>query len=181
MGNSSVTTTLTILLRRSPGRDRQENGIALEGYEMFWLDGAPVGVAFDGFCRQGQRLLGLGKYLAGCPERVVQLVCIGLSHREAPLTRIPGCRVRRLCLCRTGRQGRLHFLNGAPTTIVLDLDRDESRVLEWFGLPGLGDGESRWFDLAVRSVQADRVDIECNPPTSTSSPTTAPSELCLTR
>jgi hypothetical protein len=139
----SLTASLTILLRRRPARDRQDNGIALEGYEMLWPDGAPVGVAFDAFCRQGQRLLALGKYLAGCQERVVELVRIGLSHREAPFTRIPGCRVRRLCLCRTGRQGRLHFLNGAPTTIVLDLDRDEFRVLEWFGLPGLGDGESR--------------------------------------
>jgi hypothetical protein len=74
------------------------------------------------------------------------------SDRQAPFNRLPGHRVRRLCLRRTGRQGCLHFLDGTPTTIVLDLDRDEPRLLDWFGLPDLGDGESRWFDLAARGV-----------------------------
>ena len=61
--------TLTVLLRRDPTRDRQENRIAFEGYEMLWPDGRPISVGFDAFCRQGQRLLGLGRYLAGCSER----------------------------------------------------------------------------------------------------------------
>ena len=144
--------TLTVLLRRDPTRDRQENRIAFEGYEMLWPDGRPISVGFDAFCRQGQRLLGLGRYLAGCSERVVDLVCIPLADRQAPFNRLPGHRVRRLCLRRTGRQGRLYFLDGTPTTIVLDLDRDEPRLLDWFGLPDLADGESRWFDLAARGV-----------------------------
>jgi hypothetical protein len=144
--------TLTVLLRRDPTRDRQENRIAFEGYEMLWPDGRSISVGFDAFCKQGQRLLGLGKYLADCSERVVDLVCIRLAGRQAPFNRLPGHRVRRLCLRRTGRQGRLHFLDGTPTTIVLDLDRDEPRLLDWFGLPDLGDGESLWFDLAARGV-----------------------------
>jgi hypothetical protein len=144
--------TLTVLLRRDPSRDRQENRIAFEGYEMLWPDGRPISVGFDAFCRQGQRLLGLGKYLAGCSERMVDLVCMPLADRQAPFNRLPGHRVRRLGLRRTGKQGRLYFLDGTPTTIVLDLDRDEPRLLDWFGLPDLGDGECRWFDLAARGV-----------------------------
>jgi hypothetical protein len=69
------------------------------------------------------------------------------------LTRLPGHRVRRFCLCRSGRQGRLHFLDGTPTTILLDLDCDEPHVLWWIGLPGLGDGDAGWFDLAACSVE----------------------------
>ena len=149
--------TLTVLLRRDPSRDRRESRIAFEGYEILWPDGRPISVAFDAFCRQGQRLLGLGRYLTGSQERVIDLVCTPLAGREAPFTRLPGHRVRRLCLRRTGRHGRLYFLDGTPTTIVLDLDRDEPRLLQWFGLPSLGDGESRWFDLAARSVETERL------------------------
>jgi len=149
----SVEYTLTILLRRNPARDRQERGIAFEGYEIRWPDGSPVGVGFDAFCKQGQRLLGLRRCLAGCSERLVDLVRIPLTGCDAPVTRLPGHRVRRLCLRRSGRQGRLHFLDGTPTTIVLDLGRDEPRVLRWFGLAALRDGEECWFDLAARSAE----------------------------
>jgi hypothetical protein len=30
--------------------------------------------------------------------------------------------------------------------------RDEKRVLEWVGLPGMVDGEQLWFDLAARAA-----------------------------
>jgi len=158
-GRMSVEHTLTVLLRRDPTRDRQENRIAFEGYEMLWPDGRPISVGFDAFCRQGQRLLGLGRYLAGSPERLVDLVRIPLVDPKEPFNRLPGHRVRRLCLRRTGRQGRLHFVDGTPTTIVLDLDRDEPQLLQWFGLPDLGDGESGWFDLAARSVEPARLEM----------------------
>ena len=54
-----------------------------------------------------------------------------LAGIEDDLTRLPGHRVRRFYLLREGRQGRLHFFNGIPTAVVLDLDRDEQHVLEW--------------------------------------------------
>jgi hypothetical protein len=155
--------TLTVLLRRDPARDRQEKRIAFEGYDILWPDGSPISVGFDAFCRQGQRLLGLRRCLAGCPERLVDLVRMPVASCEEPFTRLPGHRVRRLCLRRTGQQGRLHFLDGTPTTIVLDLDLDEPRVLQWFGLPALGDGECRWFDLAARSVEPARLGIDGAP------------------
>ena len=50
-------------------------------------------------------------------------------------------------------------MDGTPTTIVLDLDRDEPQLLQWFGLPDLGDGESGWFDLAARSVEPARLEM----------------------
>jgi hypothetical protein len=67
---------------------------------------------------------------------------------------LPGARVRRFCLRRSGWQGRLHFLDGTPTTIVFDLDRDEQVMLDWVGLSGRADGEDQWFDLAARPVGA---------------------------
>jgi hypothetical protein len=100
----------------------------------------------------------LGRYLAGCSERVVDLVRILLAvlHRRAAIGRRPSiaCRATAFaaCVCAAREDRDVHFLDGTPTTIVLDLDRDEPRLLDWFGLPDLGDGESRWFDLAARGV-----------------------------
>lgn len=78
------------------------------------------------------------------------MIYFPLAGLEDDLTRLPGHRIRRFFLLRNGRQGRLHFFNGTPTAIVLDLDRDEPYVLNWIGLPALSDGESAWFDLAAR-------------------------------
>jgi hypothetical protein len=144
--------TLRLLLQRDPARDRHDL-VALEGYTVRWPDGRPLSVGFDAFCKQGQRLLGLGRHLNGCRERLVDLLCFPLAGREEHITRLAGHRVRRFCLRRSGRQGRLHFLDGTPTAILLDLDHDEPRLLEWFGLPSLTDGESRWLDLAARGVE----------------------------
>jgi hypothetical protein len=95
----------------------------------------------------------LGRHLAGARERLVDLIIFPLADGEAALTRLPGHRVRRFSIRREGRQGRLHFLDGTPTTVVFDLDRDEARVLHWIGLPALRDGERQWFDLAARPVE----------------------------
>jgi hypothetical protein len=142
-----------VLFRRDPSRDRQRNQIRFEGYQVCWPNGEPVTVGLDGFCTQGQRLLGLGRHLAGCSERLIELVCLPLSGREDDLTRIPGHRVRRFCLQRQGRTGRLHFLDGTPTETVFVLGRDEYPVLEWIGLPYLRDGERQWLDVAARAVE----------------------------
>ena len=53
------------------------------------------------------------------------------------MTRLPGHRARRFYIERTGETGRLHFMDGTPTTIVLEIGRDESAVLHWIGLPQL--------------------------------------------
>jgi hypothetical protein len=142
--------TLTVLFRRDPSRDRLENNIPFEGYEIFWTDGEPVTVGLDAFCKHGQRLLGLGRHLQGRHERLLDLLCFSLGDREDDLTRLPGHRVRRFCLRRNGTQGRIHFLDGTPTAIVFDLHQDEAKVLNWIGLTTLADGEDQWFDIAAR-------------------------------
>jgi hypothetical protein len=145
--------TLRVLLQRDTARDRLDGPVPFEGYEVLWPDGRPLSLGFDAFCKQGQRLLGLGRHMNGHREQLVDMLCIHLAGREEGMSRLPGHRVRRFCMQRTGRQGRLHFLDGTPTAIVLDLDRDEQSVLEWVGLTTLDDGDSRWFDLAARTAE----------------------------
>jgi hypothetical protein len=145
--------TLRILLQRDPSRDRQEQQASLEGYNVLWPDGRAMSVGFDAFCKQGQRLLGLGRWLPQCGRQLVDMICIPVANREERMTRLPGHRVRRFCLRRHGNRGQLHFLDGTPTAIILDLDCDEPRLLDWFGLPSLADGESSWLDLAARIVE----------------------------
>ena len=143
---------LTLLFRRDPAGDRLCGGAPVEGYRVLWPDGRPVALGLDAFCRHGQRLLGLGRHLEGRQERLVDLLCFPLAARDDDLTRLPGHRVRRFFLQRHGPSGRLHFLDGTPTAVVFDLERDEPPVLHWVGLPALREGERQWFDLAVRSV-----------------------------
>src|SRR5262245_23349479 len=142
--------TLTILFERDCTRDRQEERVRFEGYRVLWPNGQPVSVGMDAFCTHGQRLLSLGRHLNGVAQRPVDLLCFGLGERDDPLTKLPGHRVRRFCLKRTGSQGRVHFLDGTPTTMVFDLEQDDPQVLDFFGLTTLPDGGERWFDLAAR-------------------------------
>jgi len=148
-----VSRTITLLFRRDPTRDRQDETCAFEGYKPLWPDGRPVAMGVDALCKHGQRLLGLGKHLAGCQEKLVRLVCMPLTGREDNLNRIPGHRVRRFYLLREGQEGRLHFMDGTPTTAIFELGRDEPRVLSWLGLTTLADGEVQWFDLAAMAVE----------------------------
>jgi hypothetical protein len=145
--------SLTILFRRDPSRDRSQDNIHFEGYQVLWPDGRPVDIGLDAFCKHGQRLLGLGRHLAGCSERLIELLCFPLSGRDDDLTRIPGHRVRRFFLERRGSCGRIHFLDGTPTATTFELDRDEYRVLEWIGLPDMEEGEQQWMDLATRAIE----------------------------
>jgi hypothetical protein len=145
--------TLRVLLRRDVSRDHAEEGISYEGYQFLWPDGRPLTVGLTAFCKHGQRLLGLGRHMAGARERLVDLIIFPLADGEASLTRLPGHRVRRFSIRREGRQGRLYFFDGTPTTVVFDLDHDEARVLHWIGLPSLRDGERQWFDLAARPLE----------------------------
>jgi hypothetical protein len=142
--------TLQVLFRRDPSRDRQQEKTEFEGYQLFWPEGNPVAVGLEAFCKHGQRLLALGRHLAGYSERLIEMICFPLRDREDDLTRLPGYRIRRFFLKREGQQGRVHFLDGTPTNIVFDLVEDEPRVVQWIGLSGLADGEGLWFDLAAR-------------------------------
>src|SRR5262249_47201612 len=95
----------------------------------------------------------LGRHMAGRRERFMDVLCFPLGGRDDGLTRLPGARVRRFYVERHGREGRIHFMDGTPTAIVFDLQRDEPRVLQWVGLPGLRDGERQWFDLAAQPAE----------------------------
>jgi hypothetical protein len=143
---------LTILFRRDPSRDRHQGRVHYEGYQICWPDGRDVALGLDAFCRHGQRLFALGRWLAGRREQLMDLLCFPLAGREDDLTRLPGHRVRRFFLERRGTTGRIHFLDGTPTEAVFDLDRDDPRVLHWLGLPPLAEGQQQWFDLAARAV-----------------------------
>lgn len=144
--------SLTLLFRRDPSRDRQTEKVHFAGYEPLWPDGRRVAVGMDAFCKHGQRLLGLSKHLAGCHEKLVKLVYLPLAGREDNLNRIPGYRVRRFYLQRTGNTGRIHFLDGTPTVAVFEIGRDEPRVIHWLGLNTIEDGEVLWFDLAAVDI-----------------------------
>ncbi len=145
--------SLTILFRRDPTQDGQRDNTRYEGYKVCWPDGRPVSVGINAFCKYGQRLLGLGKHLAGTHERLIKLLFLPLEGRDCDLNRIPGFRVRRMFLERTGHTGRLYFLDGTPTSIIFDMRKDETPVLNWLGLPALDDGEQQWFDLAAMPAE----------------------------
>lgn len=148
-----MTRTLTVVFRRDPSRDRLSERIHFEGYQVFWPDGRPIRTGLEAFCKHGQRLLGLGRHLAGCGERLVELVCFPLEGREDDLNRMPGCRIRRFFLQRDGSIGRIHFLDGTPTAVVFELGRDEWPVLHWIGLASLQEGEGQWIDVGARALE----------------------------
>lgn len=141
--------TLIILLRRDPTKDYERGTVHYQGYNPHWPDGSPLGVALDTLCQHGQRLLGLGKHLANCDERLIKMVLHPLNSMDDQLTKIPGYRVRRFYMQRTGNQGCMHFFDGTPTTAVFDVEKDEMKVLRWLGLDRMKDGEQFWFDLAA--------------------------------
>lgn len=152
--------TLTVLFRRDPTCDRVQENIQFRGYKPYWPDGREVTVGMDAFCKHGLRLLGLNRHLAHCQERLIRVIQIPLKGRDDSLNRIPGHRVRRFFIQREGSLGRIHFLDGTPTTISFDLQQDEDKVLHWIGLPCLKDGERLWFDLAA--CPAETVDADGN-------------------
>lgn len=141
--------TLTVLFRRDASRDKQREQIHYRGFTLFWPDGRPVAVGLDAFCQHGQRLLGLRKYLENCQECLIRLVNFPLASCDEDIRKMPGFRVRRFFLERTGSIGRIHFMDGTPTDACFDMEVDEEEVLEWIGLPWIPDGGQQWFDLAA--------------------------------
>lgn len=146
--------TLTLLFRRDPSKDRPNEKVPFEGYQAFWPEGPQVDVGLDAFCKHGQRLLGLGKHLEGSREKLIKMICFPLHGRDDELNRIPGHRVRRFFIERSGAEGRIHFMDGTPTTVTFDINRDEERLLHWIGLSDLADGGRLWFDLAATAADA---------------------------
>src|SRR5262249_54941209 len=146
-----MTRTLQFLFRRDPTRDGRD---AQTGYQVLWPDGRAVAVSVEAFCSVGQRLLGLGRQLVGCREHLVELACFPIADEESQITRLAGHRVRRFFLDRSGRQGRLFFMDGTPTAVLLDLDRDDVSLLQLFGLTDLREGQRQWLDVAARRVEA---------------------------
>jgi hypothetical protein len=144
--------TLTLLFRRDPSRDRATDVAQFEGWQILWPDGRPVAIGLDAFCKHGQRLFGLGKQLAGCQEKLIKMICFPLEGRDDDLNRIPGHRVRRFFMERRGNSGRVFFMDGTPTTISFEVDRDEPEVLDFFALRELGEGQQLWFDLAATDI-----------------------------
>jgi hypothetical protein len=141
--------TIAAVFRRDPSRDCFGGPVPFEGYRILWPDGRPVAVGLSTLCGQGQRLLGLGRRLAGRQETLIRLTCFPVAGPEDGFNRLPGHRVRRFFVERRGNVGRLHFLDGTPTALIFDMEKDEPEVLYWVGLSGLGDGERLWFDLAA--------------------------------
>jgi hypothetical protein len=148
--------TLTLLFRRDPFRDRQTGNVDLEGYEILWPDGRPVSIGVDGLCKHGQRLLGLGKRLAGCEEKLVKMVLFPLCDGNDDMNRIPGYRVRRFYIERNGSIGRIHFMDGTPTVATFNAYNDDPRIItrNWLGLTEMRDGDVFWFDLAAVAADA---------------------------
>jgi hypothetical protein len=46
-------------------------------------------------------------------------------------------------------------MDGTPTTLVFELEKDDPEVLSWIGLAGLNDGERLWFDLDAAPVPSE--------------------------
>lgn len=152
---------LYLIFRRDPSRDRAADQIQFEGYRFYWPNGEAARLGLDALCQHGQRVLGLHRHLKERSECLLELLCYPAPTGEEPITRLPGVLVRRFYVERQGREGRIHFLNGTPTAIVLSLDEDDPRVLSWVGLTDLKVGQRQWFDLAARPV-----DVSTPPPAS---------------
>jgi hypothetical protein len=166
--------TLTVLFRRDQERDGMRGQIHVEGYQILWPDERAVDVGLNAFCKYGLRLLGLKGCVNGRSERLVELLCFPLTGRDAHLTRLPGHRIRRFCLARSGASGRLHFLDGSPTDVVFDLDRDDPAVLAWIGLRALPDGEQQWLDVGARGFEADAIRVALRTPAGDEAGTAGP-------
>ncbi len=142
--------SITVLFQRDASRDRWRDRLQFAGYRLLWPDRREVDVGLDAFCRYGQRLLGLDRHLAGVSERLIEILCFPISEPEGPMSRLPGHRVRRFFLHRSGPRGRLYFLDGTATEVEFVLGRDEPAVMRWIGLADAPDPARLCIDLAAR-------------------------------
>ena len=152
---------MALVFRRNESKDERIGGIEYTGYDLYWPSGSKVqGLAFDRFCKIGVRyILGRDK-----PEvAAVDVYFVPLAGRDDVLPRIPGARLRVLCLDRKDTQLQIFLSDDTPTDIVFDLERDEERMLAWLGARQVADGGRQWFgfyalrkELAEMTVPARR-------------------------
>ena len=102
-------------------------------------------MGLNAFCKHGQRLLGLGKHLAGCQEKLIRLILHPLSGLEAKLVRIPGYRVRRFYLERQNRIGRIHFMDATAVRVPIIVEALEGRAV------GIGAGSQEAWGMAIKA------------------------------
>lgn len=142
---------IQLVFRRNEAKDEQVGSIEYSGYDVHWPSGGRVrGLAFDRFCKIGVRyLLGREK-----PDlAAMRLYFVPLPAADAPLPRVPGCRVRALYLEREAADIKLFLSDGTPTDITFNLSRDEKPILRWLGARSIPDGGRQWFGMyAVRAA-----------------------------
>src|SRR5436305_1410563 len=133
---------LQLLFRRDPTRDRQEGKVRFEGYEILWPDGRTVALGLEGLCLHGQRLLSLGRHLAGCRERLIDLICFPLAGPDDALARLPGHRVRRFYIEPHGRPGRREQMRSGGVSAMSQNTWYPSPPVRTEAERGLGRGSS---------------------------------------
>lgn len=124
-------------------------------YQALWPDRTSMGPGLSECfptSKHFQRILGLPRILQGFAEKLVELRFFPLDSRDDDLHRIPGYRVRRFYLSRTGQVGRIHFMDGTPTDASYEIGHVDERFLLWLGLRDLADGQIQWFDLAATDL-----------------------------
>lgn len=143
--------SLLLQFRRDPARDQIINQVEHVGFQILWPDGKPVALGIESFCCRGQRLLGLDRQMKGFQERLIELLCFQPLSGDDDIIRLPGYRVRRFILERTGTIALLYFMNGVLTDTRLDLMNDDERILDWVDVRSLKDGERRFVDIVARA------------------------------
>ncbi len=140
----------TFLFVRDESKDNHIGRIKYQGYQILWQDGTKVGLALEKLCLVGARTV-----LGRCNAQTCQKVEVGIhfvGSREAPLTKLDGTRIRRLFIQKEDdRNARIYFHDATPTEIVFDLEKDDRRVLNLFGLDA-AHPPRQWIDFASRTI-----------------------------
>jgi len=155
---------ILLVFRRNEAKDEQVGSVEYSGYDVHWPSGGRVrGLAFDRFCKIGVRyLLGRDK-----PDvAAMRLYFVPLAESDAPLPRVPGCRVRALYLERDGGDFKLFLSDGTPTDITFNLRRDEKAILRWIGARSIPHGGRQWFGLYAVRAAAPGLSLPAAPVTS---------------
>lgn len=140
----------TFVFLRNESKDHAVGRVRYLGYNIFWPDGTRVGMALEKLCLVGTRTV-LGRSQIQ-PRQHVEVKIHFVASREAPLTKLAGARTRRLCIQKENeRNARIYFHDNTPTDIVFDLENDDRRVLNLFGLDDARDTK-RWLDFTSRTL-----------------------------
>lgn len=145
-------TELIVRFQRRPEAEHADDHVASLDYDISWPDGRPVQTGLSRFCNFGSRLLLGRRYEGG--TALVRLIVHPVPGLEATLTRPGGgVRCRRLYALRRGDSIRLHFLDGRPTEVIFEADKEEPPVLRWLQADRMQPGEAFWFDLGSETLE----------------------------